>query len=46
MVYISFRPKRFRCPYCENHPITIQQLQMHQPLARSVGGSEHLGRSE
>jgi len=46
LLYISFRPKRFRCPYCEDHPITIQHLQMYQPLARSVGESENLGRSE
>jgi hypothetical protein len=46
LLYISFRPKRFRCSYCDNHPITIQQLQMHQPLARSVGVSEQPGRSE
>jgi transposase len=43
---ISFRPKRFRCSYCDDHPITIQYLQMHQPLARSVGGSENPERSE
>jgi transposase len=36
-VCISFRPKRFRCPYCDEHPITLQQLQIHQPLARAVG---------
>jgi len=46
IVSLSFRPKRFRCPYCADHPITIQHLQMQQPLTRSVGGSEHLGRSE
>jgi transposase len=42
---ILFRPKRFRCPYCDGHPMTIQQLQIQQPLARAVGGSEDLGRS-
>jgi transposase len=26
ILYVSFRPKRFRCPYCENHPVTLQQL--------------------
>jgi len=25
-LYILFRPKRFRCPYCDRHPITLQQL--------------------
>jgi transposase len=43
---ISLRPKRFRCPYCDDHPITIQYLQIHQPLTRSVGDSEHPERSE
>ena len=27
-LYIIFRPKRFRCPYCDGHPITIQQINM------------------
>jgi hypothetical protein len=26
LVRASFRPKRFRCPACEDHPTTSQQL--------------------
>jgi transposase len=25
-VWIRIRPRRYRCPYCENHPTTTQQL--------------------
>ena len=25
-VFIEIRPKRFRCPYCEDHPTTTQRL--------------------
>src|SRR5215210_491977 len=28
MLYIAFRPKRFRCPSCDGHPITLQQLKL------------------
>jgi transposase len=26
VVYLRIRPKRFRCPWCEGHPTTTQQL--------------------
>jgi transposase len=26
VVYLRIRPKRFRCPFCEGHPTTTQQL--------------------
>ena len=26
VVWIRIRPKRFECPYCDNHPTTTQQL--------------------
>ncbi len=25
-VYLRIRPKRFRCPYCDDHPTTTQEL--------------------
>jgi len=28
-VYIAFRPKRFRCAYCDGHPITLQQIKLN-----------------
>ena len=27
--YILIRPKRYQCPYCENHPTTTQQVSWH-----------------
>jgi transposase len=30
-VFIHYRPKRYRCPYCEDHPTTRQQLSWHEP---------------
>src|SRR5438477_10510721 len=30
-VYVHYRPKRYQCPYCENHPTTRQQLSWHEP---------------
>ncbi len=29
-VLIHYRPKRYECPYCENHPTTRQQLGWHE----------------
>jgi len=26
VVYLRIRPKRFRCPFCDDHPTTTQQL--------------------
>ena len=31
LVFISFRPKRFRCPHYDDHPITTQQLRWSMP---------------
>jgi transposase len=30
VVFIHYRPKRYRCPYCENHPTTRQHLRWHE----------------
>lgn len=32
-VYIRIRPKRFRCPDCDNHPTTTQRLSWYEPRA-------------
>jgi transposase len=32
-VYLRIRPKRFRCPFCDNHPTTTQQLDWYDPKA-------------
>ena len=38
-VSISFRPRRFRCPYCDDHPTTTQQLNWPPAdLEKQVGG--------
>jgi transposase len=33
VVYLRIRPKRFRCPWCDNHPTTTQQLDCYNPNA-------------
>jgi transposase len=33
VVYIRIRPKRFRCPWCDGHPTTTQQLDWYDPNA-------------
>jgi transposase len=30
-VFIRYRPKRYRCPYCEDRPTTTQVLRWHEP---------------
>lgn len=30
-VFIHYRPKRYRCPYCDGHPTSRQQLSWHEP---------------
>ena len=30
-VFIEIRPKRYRCPYCEEHPTTTQRLEWYEP---------------
>lgn len=32
-VYLRIRPKRFRCPHCDGHPTTTQQLDWYDPAA-------------
>lgn len=31
VVYIEIRPKRFACPYCDDHPTTTQQVDWYTP---------------
>ena len=33
VVYLRIRPKRFRCPYCDDHPTTTQTLDWYDPNA-------------
>lgn len=33
VVYIQIRPKRFRCPFCDDHPTTTQRLSWYDPKA-------------
>jgi transposase len=33
VVYLRIRPKRFRCPWCDDHPTTTQQLDWYDPNA-------------
>jgi transposase len=33
VVYIQLRPKRFRCPFCDDHPTTTQRLSWYDPKA-------------
>jgi transposase len=33
VVYIRIRPKRFRCPFCDDHPTTTQTLDLYDPNA-------------
>lgn len=32
-VYLRIHPKRFRCPWCDDHPTTTQQLDWYDPQA-------------
>jgi transposase len=32
-VYLRIRPKRFRCPHCDDHPTTTQKLDWYDPGA-------------
>lgn len=41
-VYLRIRPKRFRCPYCDNHPTTTQQLDWYDPNALHTKAYERL----
>lgn len=33
VVYLRIRPKRFRCPWCDDHPTTTQHLAWYDPHA-------------
>lgn len=33
VVYLRIRPKRFRCPFCDEHPTTTQRLDWYDPKA-------------
>jgi transposase len=33
VVYLRIQPKRFRCPYCDDHPTTTQRLDWYDPKA-------------
>jgi len=33
VVFIEIRPKRFRCPFCDDHPTSTQQLEWYVPKA-------------
>src|SRR5712692_8953767 len=37
-VFIHYRPQRYRCPYCEDHPTTRQQLSWHEPKSPHTKG--------
>ena len=41
VVYIRIRPKRFRCPSCEEHPTTTQRLSWYTPKALHTTADEH-----
>ena len=32
-LYLRIRPKRFRCPFCDDHPTTTQTLDWYDPTA-------------
>lgn len=32
-VFLRIRPKRFRCPFCDDHPTTTQRLDWYDPAA-------------
>jgi len=40
LVYIEIRPKRFRCPFCDDHPTTTQQLVWYTSKAPSTKAYE------
>jgi transposase len=41
--YLRYRPHRYECQECEDHPTTVQKLDWHDPYSRcSFGDEEHL----
>lgn len=41
-VYLRIRPKRFRCPYCDDHPTTTQELDWYDQGALHTKAYERL----
>jgi transposase len=39
-VYLRIHPKRFRCPWCDDHPTTTQQLDWYDPNALHTNAYE------
>ena len=39
-VWIRYRPKRYRCPYCEDHPTTTHQVSWHERKSPHTRGYE------
>lgn len=42
VVYLRIRPKRFRCPWCDDHPTTTQTLDWYDPNALHTKAYERL----
>ena len=42
VVYLRIRPKRFRCPWCDDHPTTTQRLDWYDPNALHTHAYERL----
>lgn len=43
VVYIRLCPRRYRCPYCDDHPTTTQQLRWYRPKAlHTIPYEQHL----
>jgi transposase len=42
VVYLRIRPKRFRCPVCDDHPTTTQRLDWYDPNALHTYAYERL----
>jgi len=40
VVYLRIRPKRFRCPWCDDHPTTTQTLDWYDPNALHTNAYE------
>jgi transposase len=40
VVYLRIRPKRFRCPFCDDHPTTTQTLDWYDPNALHTNAYE------
>src|SRR5260221_2190639 len=40
VVYLRLRPKRFRCPVCDDHPTTTQPLALYYTIALPTQGCQ------